>query len=484
MFKKIIFISLIFLACVCVKAQTLAGYEYWVDDEYTGRTTATVSDEELNLSVDVSNMTPGIHFYNFRSKNAEGKWSAPNRYIFYIPDNPAADTKVTRYESWIDDDFSSCQHIDADGGDYQFNVDVSNLSEGIHFCTFRVLNSAGEYSAPYRYIFYIPAAESDDAILSGIEYWIDNDYEHRANRRGTQASYTMLLDASKIEPGIHTFSVRVFADDGTTSSPKTLLFYVTEQKDVLDSKIVGYRYNFNDIDHYVSIEPTDAFDMSGISFELPSIEDVATIGDNCKFTFSNTEVKMERKTDVSFALQFVNELGSWSAPVGYKYVEDDVISKTPKALTTTLSVYHDAFGRNDFEPLLISAPSTGTYYIYSSSQCVLYLYNSNGKLVATMTPDMLQEIYSMDLITGSYYGILHSASGADAGRVQLSTNYEDITTDVSKVRFDVSENSSVDIYSLDGILYSIVNTANLNATLHSLPKGIYVINGKKYAVIK
>ena len=75
MFKRIVYIIALLLTVQLAVSQTVGLYEYWVDNDYTGRTKGYGSQEQedLNLSVSVSNLTDGIHFLYFRAYDSNGR---------------------------------------------------------------------------------------------------------------------------------------------------------------------------------------------------------------------------------------------------------------------------------------------------------------------------------------------------------------------------------------------------------------------------
>ena len=76
----------------------LNRYEYWLDDDYTNRVCGMASSDNA-YSIDVSALGSGVHFYNFRVQNSEGRYSQSYRYLFYVPDNdaPASKSDIVGY---------------------------------------------------------------------------------------------------------------------------------------------------------------------------------------------------------------------------------------------------------------------------------------------------------------------------------------------------------------------------------------------------
>ena len=74
-----------------VEPSYIASYEYWLDDDYDGRAVVEVSVEDFEehttgvVPIDVSSLSPGVHYYNVRILGTDEKWSTTQRYIFSIP---------------------------------------------------------------------------------------------------------------------------------------------------------------------------------------------------------------------------------------------------------------------------------------------------------------------------------------------------------------------------------------------------------------
>lgn len=63
----------------------ITNCEYWLDNQYDQRTKANIgTDGTLMITdLDVSNLTEGAHYFNFRAQDSFGAWSNPVTYYFY-----------------------------------------------------------------------------------------------------------------------------------------------------------------------------------------------------------------------------------------------------------------------------------------------------------------------------------------------------------------------------------------------------------------
>ena len=94
-------------------ANALAGYEYWVDDDYASRVTSQDASGVVSLSVDFSSLRPGLHYLNFRAVDANGRYSPLLTHYFLKPRlTLAGDLLVSRYAYWTGDELGGRQIVD------------------------------------------------------------------------------------------------------------------------------------------------------------------------------------------------------------------------------------------------------------------------------------------------------------------------------------------------------------------------------------
>jgi len=103
--RHIFQLCLALLLCnpLLLKAQsTQTNYQYWIDDNKEEAVYETADGEDIDLSIDVSALSPGVHFYNMRAYETVGtkkKWGTTYRYLFCIPrsQQETADRLITGY---------------------------------------------------------------------------------------------------------------------------------------------------------------------------------------------------------------------------------------------------------------------------------------------------------------------------------------------------------------------------------------------------
>lgn len=155
----------------------LKEYEYWIDDDYTLHKTEAANDEEFIATLDISDLSVGVHYFNFRAKNTNDTWSSLARLIFYNPELEDTTASMKEFEYWLDNNYAERTNLDTDNGDFVARVDISQLSEGAHYFNFRAKNTNEVWSALLCLEFNRPdeevgpEPERNDTIIVPEEGW-------------------------------------------------------------------------------------------------------------------------------------------------------------------------------------------------------------------------------------------------------------------------------------------------------------------------
>lgn len=131
-----------------------AAYEYWVDDNYAGKTTIPVSPTNyislLNI-IPAGSLSTGLHTLHIRFKPDGKDWSVVSSNFFY-KDNPALVpvNNLARYVYWYDSDWQHPQTITITGINdlnWTLHTDVASLTAGRHLLSFSIRDDAGHWSS-------------------------------------------------------------------------------------------------------------------------------------------------------------------------------------------------------------------------------------------------------------------------------------------------------------------------------------------------
>lgn len=137
----------------------LAGYEYWLDDDYEHKTFVASTSELNSIDIDVSKLNEGTHYFNYRSINKDGRWGAMSRSAFFMraSDDDMKETlsPLAGYEYWLDNDYENKIYKMSSSGNIVASIPLDDLKPGVHCINFRSHNDAGRWGAMTRNIFYL-----------------------------------------------------------------------------------------------------------------------------------------------------------------------------------------------------------------------------------------------------------------------------------------------------------------------------------------
>ena len=139
-------------------------------------------DSQDDYNIDLSGVAPGIHSLFVRAQNNYGQWSFVYKRNFYVFDTPSAigSAELQRLEYYLDDDPGLGQGIAlalADPVDSQddYNIDLSDVTPGIHSLFVRAQNNYGQWSFVHKRNFYVFDAPGGDREIVEVEYYLNHD---------------------------------------------------------------------------------------------------------------------------------------------------------------------------------------------------------------------------------------------------------------------------------------------------------------------
>ncbi|SHL27937.1 hypothetical protein, partial [Xylanibacter ruminicola] len=213
---RIKLIFLLLLAVLFGRAQTISQYEYWLDADYGHRHTVATNSTVVEQSIDISSLSEGIHYLNFRAEDGDGVSGLYHRYLFMVPASEMTDATVSGYEYWIDADYAHRVSSSVTSTDITQSIDVSTLSSGIHYLNFRAKRTDGEPGLYYRYLFVVPDKEEVTLQIDQVKFWIDDDEQNSQTMKVEAGSEIAIsMDISQLEAGsTHTFNISAVSTDG------------------------------------------------------------------------------------------------------------------------------------------------------------------------------------------------------------------------------------------------------------------------------
>ena len=204
--RKYIFLLLLLLH----RAAFGQGYEYcyWLDDHSDERYYGTSETSQWSLQLDVADLSETLHHLHVQVKDTAGRWSSPRSTLFLRV--PLVKDIKARY--WFDNKAI----IEATVTNGAQSIDVSGLSDGLHFFHYQVKGSGGAYS-PVRTSLFLKSPVTADLTA---RYWFDDE----------EATDTLVttgvqsIDVSGLSDGLHFFHYQVKGSGGAYSPVRTSLF--------------------------------------------------------------------------------------------------------------------------------------------------------------------------------------------------------------------------------------------------------------------
>ena len=422
----------------------LQNVEYWIDDDYANRVSKQITDDEYTTdgtfaTIDMTDLAPGVHYYNMRAQDEDGIWGTPQRFIFSIPAvaSGAEPTDLKNIECWIDDDYANRVSKQITDDEYTTDdtfatIDMTDFAPGVHYYNMRAQDENGIWGAPQRFIFSIPAP----------------------------------------------------------------------QQPTVDKDITGYSYSFNSgtPTNVTFASPVDEFEQA-LSFNVPSPGTLMVVDDSCKFEFNatNSNVKMRRYTPMSFTLMFIDENNTHSAPLVEEFVVVDSLTQDVAPITSPGTYTIESHADGGFTAMSFAVSTSTKLALRSNGGCNMRLYNSEGELQNTYGADAMQEGVSKTYAAGTYYAIFFGntadikfgfSPGDDTGMNALrpSLSYDE-TTQIITISGTIDGASYY--YTIDGTNPTIESTLYTgpfmvinNATIKAIASwgDMVVSNPRSYVV--
>ena len=180
--------------------------EYWVTGYDRQPHRQPYAGTAVTLDIDAANYSPGLHFLNYRTLNARGEGGSWHVIGFLMPEGWPDSNEATMMEYWVTGYDRQPKRLPFEGGEVTFDIDISQMSYGLHFLNYRTQNERGEFGAWKQIRFYVNNGIYDVEPVEG-EFWID-DNEVKTIAGVMPGTVTLQMDLNELEHGEHTFNFR------------------------------------------------------------------------------------------------------------------------------------------------------------------------------------------------------------------------------------------------------------------------------------
>lgn len=157
----------------------IIGYEYWIDNLYSGATFTSVSPSQQVLItdlIDYQSIGEGIHTFNIRVKDGAGHSSSTVTNFFYkLPVTSIAQKEIIAYQYWYDDYYSQVTTVNLSAQQQFSLIDVlpaQSLSIGAHRLNVRFKDNSGSWSSVVNQYFFRKKITNTNNYINEYRYWI------------------------------------------------------------------------------------------------------------------------------------------------------------------------------------------------------------------------------------------------------------------------------------------------------------------------
>lgn len=222
-----------------VSGNEIVLHQYWID----GKIEAEPSETQPTAIV-IGDLKPGLHSLTVRVKDKAGLWSSQVAKYFIVPfvSNDVTSKTIKEHQYWIDGKIEARVTQEQQPS----TIDIKTLKPGLHSFTVRVKDNTGMWSSQVAKYFIVPTAETSvgDKSIVLHQYWIDGKLD-AIIESPTQLA-TIDVSNPKLNPGLHSLTVRVKDNTGLWSSQVAKYFIVKDDDSVEEATITRYMYWFDE----------------------------------------------------------------------------------------------------------------------------------------------------------------------------------------------------------------------------------------------
>ena len=390
-------------------------------------------------------------------------------------------------EYWLDGKYEAKNTISF-FGEWEAELDMSDLCEGVHTISMRFSDSKNRWSSPITRYFIVSGARYPDTTLKGYRYWIDNDYGNGINGEFAESGIVQLdLDMSTLCEGVHTLSVQTEDSYGRKSSPITR-YFIVPGVEYADNKISAYEYWFNRGDRVrVEIDPENPFELKEKVIEIVDVIP-NKIPDDYRFDVATKTAWCN--DDVYFGMQIFDLLGNATPAI----MSDTFAMEVPvkvnfMQLSSGVEENFEVPQLGFIKGFCMNAEVGDSIEWEISPECTLDLFSENGEKITYKNQffDNGNKWCRIKTETSVTYALVHSANplinDMSVKCTQIkSSGLADIEDD-DNVKIFVN-NGSLIVESTKEIPIKIVNTTGIvmvyetkvvGTNSYPLSSGVYII---------
>lgn len=400
----------------------IKAVNYWFDEDLTINKQLPTSDGVA--LIDVSTLTAGLHTIYIQAEDATGLRTDVTPRVFYkIP------TEVDRTLSWAYwfDEEEEITNVSAIPG-ATILLDVTNLSDGLHFFHSYVSESNTASDVYTRMFFKTPQIENAGDLTCLCS--IDDKLVAKTKATPNGGIIHWDMDLNSLEAGIHRARIQVLTADGT-SSPVAERYFAR-----IGQGIIQYDYWLNEDGPVHSTK----FEKEKSPFSLISLLPVETMPLRSKcfhFEVKNDQPAIYAKNDIHFRF---NDAAGRYKEISKQFV-DYKVSETIELLTPLTSgqrEWKNVPEENKIHWFTAQALRGDSLAVKTTQAATLQIFSPTGTEVYAASG--MESVNYGGLHAeedGTYYVALHDVKGTSSPTIGLDYEHIDkyavLKQDVTKV---------------------------------------------------
>mgnify|MGYP002522717562 CR=1 FL=1 len=140
-------------------------------------------------------------------------------------------------EYWFDQRYADRNTAVCNTTEWQMQLDVSQLNDGLHTLYLHLRDTAGHYSPPQSFLFYKSFVTDSTGYNMAYSCWFDEGYT-AAQQTGTLTNGNMLLEVGNLKDGLHTMNMQI--GNGLAAELHSYLFYKVSASDSIGFANIAY----------------------------------------------------------------------------------------------------------------------------------------------------------------------------------------------------------------------------------------------------
>lgn len=261
--KKVFLILFAVFVTVLARGQGVIYTDYWFDDDLETLATLSCTSESpaIDFEIPMSGFSVGVHSLSFQLRSSDGTVGIPSKSLFYAMGEDFTNIGACNYQYWIDD--SSPVTGSTTDGVIDLDVNVDNLSKGVHRLSLLVQNANGKVISSVQQLFLNDRKLKNSAGEYSYSYWVD-DLQHVSNSV-TEDSISFDVNLATLPVGVHGFSMLLNTGDDEILIADRSLFISSGVPDNISAYVVWVDNLMSDT---ITISPTSSIDHE-FDIDLP-----------------------------------------------------------------------------------------------------------------------------------------------------------------------------------------------------------------------